>query len=141
MAQFSPMQEQEIRQLLELSCGIYSSMEEVYLTLDQQQLTDADHVAPLLKELEALKEQAQNTDALIIEQLEGVTPPQDIATTLEVRKEKIRRLLELNKKLTESAGRYKAAIQNERSNLYRNRTALSGYKVVEEKIRTIRGAY
>ncbi len=141
MTQLSPMQEHEIRELLDLACRIYTSMEQVYLSLDQQQLTDTELVSPLLDELEELKEKAQATDALIIEQLEGFTPSQSITAIMARRKEKIQRLIELNKKLTSSAERYKAVIQNERSNLHRNQTALHGYKVVEEKVRTIKGAY
>ncbi len=142
-AQLSPVQEQEIRRLLDLSANLYTSMEQIYLTLDQQQLTDTDKVTPLLNKLEKLKEKARQVDSVLIPQIKDhkLLSQQPLTPAIKTREETIGRLIKLNSKLTENTKRYKAVIQNELSNLCRNRNALGGYKTTQQETGVIRGAY
>ncbi len=140
-ARFSPIQEQNIEQLLALSSGFYSAMEQIYLALVQQQLTDTDQVAPLLKELERLRDEARQVDSVLVSQLKGVLLPKHLTAAVKARGAIIRRLLELNIRLTENTKRYKAVIQNELANLYRNRNALNGYKTTQKEAGASRGTY
>ncbi len=141
--QLSPVQEQEIRRLLDLSADLYRSMEQIYLTLDQQQLTDTDKVTPLLNELEKLKEKARQVDSVLIPQLKDLEllSQERLKTAIKTRGETIGRLIKLNSKLTENTKRYKAVIQNELSNLRHNRNALGGYRTAQQETGIIRGAY
>ncbi len=118
-------------------------MEQIYLTLDQQQLTDTDKVTPLLNELEKLKEKVRQVDTVLIPQLKDheFLSHERLKTAIKTREETIGRLIKLNSKLTENTKRYKAVIQNELSNLCRNRNALDGYKTTQQETSVIRGAY
>ncbi len=127
----------EAERLLTLSHNIYLAMERVYLLLDQQQLTHTDQVAPLLQQLEELKEKALQADSKVMRCLQRSGVSEKASSTMEARRETIKRLIELNEKLTKSTECYKAVIQNELSNLYRNRNALSGYKTAQEKTGSI----
>lgn len=139
--QLSPVQERETRRLLELSCKLYDAMEQIYRAFEDLQLTNSDQVTPLLAELESLKSKVHDIDTRIMLQFQNSTPPAALVPAVQMRKEKIRSLIQLNKGLVESVQRYKALIQNELSNLYRNRNAMSGYKTAQEKTSLISGAY
>ncbi len=139
--QISFAQQQEIKRLINLSCSLYSSMEQVYLTLEQLQLTDTDVIAPLLQQLQELKGKAQQVDSILIPQLKRAFPSEKLTPVIETREKTIARLIKLNKKLTENTKRYKAAIHDELATLHRNRNALSGYKTVRAETSVISGAY
>lgn len=141
---FSSQQEREIKRLLEFSSTLYDTMTEVYSEFEKRQLTDSEHVTPLLHQLEELKRKIQELDAKIISKLQDLSKPStSLAAAIQLRKEKIRTLIVQNTAMVETVQRHKAIIQSELSTLSKNKNAISGYggQATQEKKSFISGAY
>jgi DNA repair exonuclease SbcCD ATPase subunit len=132
--QFQLDLEMEADRLIDISYTLYGEMEQIYERLSSNQLADTISTLALMQHLENLRKKVQRVDSNISDFLQSQRPrSEELQQKISLRDSRIRKLLQMNKELTEKASRHRSMVKGELATMQKGHAAMQGYKTTSKQ--------
>lgn len=126
--------EMEADKLIDISYTLYGEMEQIYERLGSNQLADTISTLALMQHLENLRKKVQRVDSNISDFLQSQRPrSEELQQKISLRDSRIRKLLQMNKELTEKASRHRSMVKGELATMQKGHAAMQGYKTTSKQ--------
>lgn len=114
------------------SCQLYEELYNVYQELERNITSSPTLIAQITERLKTVQQQSTAVDLDLVAQLTNEPELQTTNKQLLRRRERLlQKLMDQNQNLVKKAGNMKSHLQHEMNSMNTNRTAINGYKPIE----------